>query len=29
MFILELIYKILYGKDAVNDLREEPKRRKK
>jgi hypothetical protein len=29
MFLLELLYKILYGKDAVDDLNDPPKRRKK
>jgi len=29
MFLLELLYKILYGKDAVDDLKDPPKRRKK
>ena len=29
MFLLELLYKILYGKDAVDDLKDPPNRRKK
>jgi hypothetical protein len=29
MFLLEWIYKLLFGEDAANDMRPSPKRRKK
>jgi hypothetical protein len=29
MFFIEWIYKLLFGEDAVDDLREQPRRKRK
>jgi hypothetical protein len=29
MFLIEWLYKLLFGEDAVDDLREQPRRKRK
>jgi hypothetical protein len=29
MFLIEWLYKLLFGEDAVDDLREQPRRRRR